>query len=115
MFRDVIKSHSGVSHCSKISLFGTNLFILKKYGPWLHKWIQTYFFLPSLSCPYRLGSVVKRHEARGCVSQHSKMRSGWGAHWQWTRLCIDLVVHQTPLLQECMYPGGGGGIITLKK
>lgn len=60
-----------------------------------------YFF----SRPYRWGSVVQGHEARWCVSQHGEVGCGWGAHGQRATLGVDLVVHQTPLLQERMNPG----------
>lgn len=53
---------------------------------------------------YRWGSVVQGHEARWCVSQNGEVRCGWGAHGQRATVSVNLVVHQTPLLQERMNP-----------
>lgn len=53
---------------------------------------------------YRRGSVVQRHEAGWCVSQNGEVRCGWGAHGQRATVSVNLVVHQTPLLQERMNP-----------
>lgn len=53
---------------------------------------------------YRWGPVVQGHEARRCVSQNGEVRCGWGAHGQRATVSVNLVVHQTPLLQERMNP-----------
>lgn len=53
---------------------------------------------------YRWWSVVQGHEARWCVSQNGEVRCGRGAHGQRATVSVNLVVHQTPLLQERMNP-----------
>lgn len=60
--------------------------------------------LVHFSQPYRWGSVVKGHDARRRVCQHSEVGCGRGAHGQWATVSVDLVIHQTPLLQERMNP-----------
>lgn len=49
--------------------------------------------------------MVQGHEPRRGVSQHCEVGCGWGAHGQRATLRVNLIVHQTPLLQEGVDPG----------
>lgn len=89
--------HDATLQCSCDSTFPFS--ILRT--PFIHHSLCLVYF----SRPYRWGSVVQGHEARWCVSQHGEVGCGRGAHGQRATLGVDLVVHQTPLLQERMNPG----------